>query len=74
MGGSKEFNISPIYNFEEQKDVYDHFKIGSPLEDGNIMLLFSEDELHVKSTFSKANSNISAFSKVNFETTKTSSN
>jgi hypothetical protein len=74
MDGSKEFNISPIYNIEEQKDVYDHFKIGSPLEGSNIMLLFSEDELLVKSTFSKANSNISAFSKVNFETTKTNSN
>lgn len=74
MDESKEFNISPIYIFQEQKDVYDHCKIGSPSRDSNIMLLFSEDELLAKSTFSKANSNISAFSKVNFETTKTSSN
>jgi hypothetical protein len=38
------------------------------------MLLFSEDEHPIITSLSKANSNISAFSKANFETINTSSN
>ena len=38
------------------------------------MLLFSEDEDPLIPTFSKANSNISAFSKVNFENSKSNIN
>lgn len=74
MEGIKEFNMSPLNNFNDNKNVYDFHKISSPIKESNIMLLFSEDEDPLIPIFSKANSNISAFSKVNFENSKSNIN